>query len=493
MRFKSIIILFLTLIILTACQSAKTEKIQKIDAYLSACYQQDLFNGNVLIAENGEILYKNSFGVRSYITGEPLTDQSQFRLASVTKQFTAMAVMILQERGELDYDDSMTKYIPELPYDNVTIRHLLTHTSGMADYEMLFDQHWDLAKKGQPDRQIANNDDVIRLFTEYKPPLRFKSGDKYEYSNTAYVFLASIVERVSGKTFDLFMKDNIYIPLGMTHSLIYSALKDPPMAERVYGFRKKILETEYSDADFHYLNGIVGDGAMYSTSGDLFLWDQSLYTEKLVSQKTLNQAFTPATLNNDSITDYGFGWRIQKTDAGKTIVSHSGGWVGFRTYIQREITDKNTLILLTNNSSLYASDIRAALLNIIHNQSYEIPKISIAQIIGPMIITEGIDSALVKYDQLKTSAAEKYNFSEAILNFLGYELLGEKKIKEAVEVFKLNVREYPESYNTYDSLGEAYMLDDQKDLALENYTKSLELNPDNTNARQMIQRIKSNK
>lgn len=486
-------ILFILLLVLQiACQSVRTDKAQKIDTFLGTCYQQDLFNGNVLVAENGDIIYQNCFGVRSYKTGEPLTAESQFRLASVTKQFTAMAIMILHERGQLNYDDSMTKYIPELPYDSVTIRHLLTHTSGMADYEMLFDQYWDPVKKGQPDRQIANNNDVIRLFAEYQPPLRFNPGDKYEYSNTAYVFLASIVERISGKTFDLFMKDNIYTTLGMMHSLIYSALKDPPMSERVYGFRKKILETDYSDADFNYLNGIVGDGAMYSTTGDLFLWDQALYTTKLVSQNTLQEAFTPATLNNDSTTDYGFGWRIRKTDGGKTLLSHSGGWVGFRTYIQREIDDKNTLILLTNNSSLYASDIRDALLHVLHDEDYQLPKISIAQKIGPIIINAGIDTALIVYDQLKRTAPEKYKFNEPILNFLGYELLNDKKNGEAIEVFKLNVREYPESYNTYDSLGEAYLRNGQKDLALKNYTKSLELNPDNSNARQMIERIKNN-
>jgi CubicO group peptidase (beta-lactamase class C family) len=489
MNYHLFKIILLLCLILFSCHGQPVTTSQRIDRFLVQCYEKDMFNGAVLVAEKSEIIYQKAYGVASYKTGQLLSDKSQFRLASVSKQFTAMAIMILQERNLLQYDDMINRYIPELPYKNITIRHLLTNTSGLPDYMELFEEFWDIGKKDQPDRKIATNNDVIRLLTDHKPLPLFSPGDKFLYSNTGYVILASIVERVSGQTFDLFLKDHIFTPLDMSFSLVYSPIKNQPMAERVYGFRKYILDDSYTEVDFHYLNGIAGDGAVYATTGDLFKWDQALYTSKLVKSATLEQAFTAGNLNDEKELDYGFGWRIKKSDTGKKIVQHGGGWVGFRTFIYRDIENRNTLILLTNNSNLYLTDIRKALINIWQGKPYQFPRKSIAQVIGPIVMSDGIDKAMVTYDNLKTHHADDYQFDEPILNFLGYELLRVKKTKEAIVVFERNTKAYPHSFNVYDSLGEAYMIDGQIDPAIENYKKSLELNPDNKNAKDKLEEL----
>lgn len=469
-------------------------KSEKIDSLMQYCYTNGLFNGNVLIAEKGKIIYHNSFGIANFKPVDSLKNDSQFRLGSVTKQFTAMAIMILKERGKLNYDDDIEIYLPEIPYKGITIRHLLTHTSGLLDYISLFNKYWDREQEDEQKKKIADNNDVIALLAKYPKDVLFEPGEKWEYSNTGYILLAIIVNRVSGIPFEKYLFENIFKPLDMSRTLVYSAIRNDSMEHRVHGYQMDLNGTDYLLNDFHYLNGAAGDGAIYSTTGDLFKWDQSLYTEKLVSNATLNEAFTPVVMNNDSTYNYGFGWNIQTSLSGKKCVRHGGGWVGFITHISREYEDKNTYILLTNHSSQYVFDIRTAFESILHGKKVEYPKISIAQIIGKSLVTQGIDSAISQYHNLKKNEYEKYNFAERELNSLGYNLMYQtKKIPEAISIFKLNVESYPDAANPYDSLGEAYMLDGKNDLAIKNYKKSLELNPDNSNAVEKLKELKTKK
>ncbi len=197
--------------------------------------------------------------------------------------------MILEERGMLDYEDDIRKYLPELPYLGITIRNLLNHTGGIVEYEDLFEKYWDPVNKNFEDKKYANNDDVIAMFVTYQPELLFKPDDKYAYSNTGYVFLASIVARVAQEPFEVFLKNNIFDPLQMSHTLVYSAIRDDPMENRVYGYRLALNGNDYISHDFHYMSGIAGDGAIYSTTSDLYKWDRALYTEILVSRETLEK------------------------------------------------------------------------------------------------------------------------------------------------------------------------------------------------------------
>jgi len=273
-----------------------------------------------------------------------------FELASVSKQFTAMAIMILKERELLNYTDDVKKYIPELPYEGMTIRHFLNHTSGIPDYEAEFNKGWGPKK-------IAFNDDMIKLLVKNKPKVLFKPGEKWEYSNTAYALLASIIERVSKKGYGEFLAENIFNPLYLKRTQVYNTRRSSAETIPNYAFgyvysdslKKFLLPDSVKQLHFVYtLDGIVGDGTVNSTPGDLFLWDQSLYTEKLVKINTLNEAFSPTRLNDGAIHEYGFGWGIAKDSVLGKFVHHSGGWPGYATYIRRYIDRNDCLIVLSN-------------------------------------------------------------------------------------------------------------------------------------------------
>jgi CubicO group peptidase (beta-lactamase class C family) len=404
-----------------------------------------------------------------------------------------MAIMILKERGKLDYDDNIKKYIPELPYQGITIRHLLNHTSGMPDYITLFNRHWDPGKEEMSDMKIADNVDVVNMLAKHKPGVLFKPGEIWRYSNTGYVLLAVIVSRAAKEPFEKFLHNHIFKPLGMSRTLVYSAIRDDKMKDRVWGFRYNLLGKGYISNDFNYLNGVAGDGAVYSTTGDLFKWDQALYTEKLVSKSTLNTAFTPVRLNNGKTYNYGFGWSLGKTITGEKRVSHGGGWVGFITYICRDIESNNSIILLTNHTSRYLRAVGEVVEQILYNKPYTLPKISIAQVVAKDLINQGVDSAICLYRRLKKNESHKYSFHERELNSLGYQLIEMERLDEAIEIFKFNVEMYPKAWNPYDSLGEAYMMKGDKKLAIQNYKKSLMLNPKNNNAINNLKKLREEK
>jgi CubicO group peptidase (beta-lactamase class C family) len=327
--------------------------VASIDSVMNSMVDTARFNGNVLVARKGEIVYQKSFGLSNFYTNEKLNDSSVFELASVSKAFTAMAIMMLKEEGKLDYDDDVRKYIPELPYEGMTVRHFLNHTSGIREYEeILLTGEWDPMK-------IASNNDVVKVFAEKKPAILFKPGEKWEYSNTAYVMLATIVERVSGKSFATFLSERIFTPLDMKHSRIYNTRRAGDVIQNyAYGFIYSERTNTYALPDslkaYYYvytLDGIQGDGAINSTTGDLFKWNRALYNDKLVSKATLEEAFTSGKLNNDSLHGYGFGWFIENDPISGKIVRHTGSWPGYRNLMVRFVDSGDCVILLTNNEN----------------------------------------------------------------------------------------------------------------------------------------------
>ncbi|MBK6777155.1 MAG: beta-lactamase family protein [Flavobacteriales bacterium] len=211
----------------------------------------------------------------------------------------------------------------------------------MPDYEPLMDQNWktDL-NYDDPARYTDGNADVIKMLVEKKPPVYFAPGEKWQYSNTGYNLLGTIVAKASGVSFADYTRKYIFDPAGMSRTVMYHFVigPDPKMPDRAYGFQVGWDGTTRSPADSHYLNHGQGEDGVYSTVGDLLKWDRILYTEKLVSKATLEEAFTPAVLNNGDTTEYGFGWFIQKSPTGKRMVSHSGGWLSFSTFILRAMT-----------------------------------------------------------------------------------------------------------------------------------------------------------
>src|SRR4249919_3778758 len=346
---KLLFILFAPLVV-----TAQKDHAQLLQQYMTGQNKYFQFNGTILVAEKGKPIYQQALGYADYNSKRMLNDSSVFELASVSKQFTAMGIMILKDRKLLSYENNIKKYFPQLPYDNITIRNLLTHTSGIPSYEDQFEKNWDHKK-------IAFNKDIIDMLSQRKDTLFFKPGTKYKYSNTGYALLASIIEKVSGMSYNDFMAVNIFKPLGMSHTFIYNTRRSTGKIPDNYalGFvysdslKRYILPDSSPAYDYvYYLDGIVGDGCVNTTTGDLVKWDQALYGNKLVSKVSLDEMLSPLVQMSprDSTGFYGFGVFVQKSDNGK-IISHTGGWPGYATDITRMVDSNETIIVLSNNAT----------------------------------------------------------------------------------------------------------------------------------------------
>jgi N-acyl-D-amino-acid deacylase len=325
--------------ILFGMAGVKAQTVRLLDSALTTLYERQLFNGTALYAERGKIVYKKALGVSNAATGELLKTQSAFNLASVAKQFVAMTTMILQEQGKIRYDDPVRKYLPEFPYAEPTIRHLLTHTSGLPEY-------FDLATRHTGTLDTLGNEDILELLVRYKPDLDFSPGERWKYSNTGYILLPLIVEKASGQPFEVFFQQRIAVPLGLKNTQVYHLKLGGQPADRVYGFRR--FEGNPIADDLGRFDGTDGDGNVYSSVEDLLRWDQALHGEKLVKRATMQEALTPVRLNDGSTYPYGFGWAIGE---GGTTFSHTGGWAGFRNLIIRTADNSKTLILLGSDAN----------------------------------------------------------------------------------------------------------------------------------------------
>ncbi|MFT3747292.1 MAG: serine hydrolase [Agriterribacter sp.] len=367
---RKLIVLICLLPIFVQAQWKK--QVDTIDAVLQYLYERQQFNGSVLIAEKGKIIYHKQFGIAD-TAGHKLTPVSSFNLASVSKQFFTMMAMMLHEEGKLDYDKPVQYYLQNFPYNEITVRQLMNHTSGLPEY-------FELASKYMTLIDTLDNISALNMFAQYKPALVFKPGERFKYCNTNYTTLASVIAKQSGKPCEVFFDERIAEPLGLKNTYIYHLkLKSYP-SSRVFGFHyennRPIID------DLVAFDGIVGDGNVYATAADLYKWDQALYTEKLVKRVTLEEAFKAGKLNNGDGTDYGFGWMI----TGDTI-AHSGGWAGFRTYIERIPAQRKTMIALTNGANGTAIHL---IRKILSGQPYKLPQ---TEIITNVRLADGTGSA----------------------------------------------------------------------------------------------------
>lgn len=309
-----------------------------IDALFKDFDKPRVPGASVIAIRDGKVLYKKAYGLADLEAGTPATTKTNYRLASVTKQFTAMCILILADRGRLSLDDHITRFFPDYPAygREITIRQLLTHTSGLRAYEELI----------PPGRTAQLKDmDVLDLLKQ-QTSAYFAPGMEYRYSNTGYAHLAMIVEKASGMKFAAFLKKNIFGPLKMHETV---AFEDgvSTVRNRAFGYTKKGDAFERTDQSL--TSAILGDGGIYSSVEDMFLWDQALYTTKLLGAATLQQAWTPSILASGKQITYGFGWELGERDGMKTV-RHSGGTIGFRTEILRIPDKKFTVVVLSNSS-----------------------------------------------------------------------------------------------------------------------------------------------
>ncbi|MEJ7609971.1 MAG: serine hydrolase [Ferruginibacter sp.] len=360
---------FIFFILTLSAGELSGQPLQRFDSIFSGLYAKGKFNGNVLIAEKGVIVFQKSYGLADENTGEKLKDQSVFELASVSKQFTAMGIMILKESGKLFLEDSIGKYLPALQfYGNVTVRNLLHHTGGLPDYMT------PVIDAVLPVKKIARNKDIISVLAKNKIPAVFAPGKKYEYSNTGYALLASVIEKVSGMSYGKFLEKNIFKPLNMNNSLVYTRRLMPRKIKNyAYGYvwsdslKKYVLPDNEKGTDMViWLDGIVGDGTVNASAPDLLKWDRALYTNQLLSPAGMKELFTKGSLLNKKNIQYGMGWIIDSSKIYGQVVSHSGGWPGYMTYIGRDTDHDKTIIILQNHDGIpySASVIRKLLYNL---------------------------------------------------------------------------------------------------------------------------------
>lgn len=321
---------------------------QAIDAYMTRLTNQGFFSGAVMVVRDGKLLLSKGYGMANEAQHIPNTPQTPFRLASVTKQFTAVAILILQNQGKLNIHDPICTYLPECPlaWQDITIRHLLNHTSGIPDYTM-FDsfEHTEMMT-------TSPNELIARFINE---PLVFLPGQGYAYSNSGYVLLGVIIEEASGQTYENFIQTHIFEPLNMTSSGY----------DHSTGMLQDVATgyiTGTQEASFLNVSTLYSAGALYSTVEDLYRWDQSFYTEKLLPRALIEEMYTPT----DTGEGYGsgYGWKIKHID-GHLVAFHTGTFSGARNYIARFPNERMTIIILCNRESFEHQAMGDALAHVI--------------------------------------------------------------------------------------------------------------------------------
>ncbi|MBU3012671.1 beta-lactamase family protein [Polaribacter vadi] len=318
-----------------------TKKVNlKLDSLLKRINKRHDFHGSVLVAKNKKIVYKNQVGYTDFRKKIPLKEESVFQLASVSKQFTAAAIMLLKERGKIQLTDTVNTFFPNFPYKNITIKNLLNHTSGVPKYFWVAEHEW---KENRP----PTNTELMQLLPTSKAQRFFKPGRNFDYSNTGYFVLASIVEKVSGVPFNKFLKENIFDPLEMKNTYVYSYQNDTIRKNQLIGYRLyrgwrhlKIGNT-INDA-------IVGDKNVYSTPEDLFKWTYALNTNQLLSKESLDLMYTKGETIYGKKIPYGFGFRLDRNN--DKNIYHYGKWNGFSTALTNYLEDDLVVIVLEHTS-----------------------------------------------------------------------------------------------------------------------------------------------
>lgn len=343
MSTRNLFLASLSLLLLSFCNCGFNRE-SKIDK-LFKIYDGNVPGAALMIIKDGEPIVKKVYGLADVEKKIPVAAHTNFRLASFTKQFTAMCIMVLEEQGKLSYDQNLTEIFPDFPaYGNqITLQHVLHHTSGLIDYESLIP---DTATIQVLDR------DVLQMMMQ-QDSTYFQPGSAYRYSNSGYAVLAMIVEKVSGQRFAQFLKEKIFDPLGMANTVAYEK-GISEVENRAFGYANENGELVFKDQSL--TSAVLGDGGIYSSIEDLFKWDQALYTDKLVRFETLDRAFTPGILNDGSKLDYGFGWRIDEYH-GFERVHHTGQTCGFTTIIQRYPDQRFSIIILTNRNEPMLMDL----------------------------------------------------------------------------------------------------------------------------------------
>jgi CubicO group peptidase (beta-lactamase class C family) len=465
------------------------DKAQKIDEILTAYNNFDLFNGSVIIAQKGREILKKSYGKASFTWNIDNTPTTKFRIGSLTKQFTALLILQLQQEGKLKLDDKISKYLPwyfKSTGNNLTIHHLLSMTSGLPNYT-------DGTTPLMEQEELNPQEFALKYF---KDSLLFEPGKNISYCNTGYYILGMIIEAVAKKSYKDVLQEKIFDVLGMKNSGVENPSEViPNLANGHYFYMGEYITAQS-------VNPIVyafSTGAIYSTVEDLFLWDKSFCTDILLNTENKKLMCTKYLPN------YGYGVAVNKmknylgTNRDLTLISHDGGLTGYSSYMARIPEDSIFVVLLDNTrAGMRGNDlvgISNNILPILYGIEVELPK-PVANIeLLRLIKATSIDEGILQFKNAIISNNNAYNFNglENSLNVIGYNYISNGDLISAIKILKLNTEQFPESANAHDSLGEAYYSNKQMPLALQHYRKSLELDPKNDNVKKMIEQISKTK
>ena len=336
--------LFFSIVFSTMLHAQSIDQIvKKFDKSIDSLHAIHEFNGNILLVKNGVKLYEKSIGFTDSTTNQRLNSSSAFNLASISKTFTSSLILMYVQEGRLKIDDQVYTYLPEFPYKDITIRHLLNHSHGMIEY---FDWINDTLKI----KDTIGNDQLLVLLSKYKPALNSVPGEKFNYCNTGYAILSEVLEIISGMPYAALLKSKITKPLKLENTYVQTVKMRNSPKNRVYGMKFK--DGRWNSFDLTTLDEFVGDGNIYSTVNDLQKWDQALRDGKILKPAILQEAYTPAVVQEKPKMVYGLGWIIN--EPGKKV-SHSGSWNGFKNNIVRDLQNGYTLISLSNGAAGIAS------------------------------------------------------------------------------------------------------------------------------------------
>jgi CubicO group peptidase (beta-lactamase class C family) len=476
MKFKFLTFLILLFFILN-CKtviSQHTSKANTIDSLLSNYLKDEIFNGVALVAEKGEILVHKSYGVSDFQNQIPLKLTDRFYIGSLTKQFTSALIFLLQEKGFLRLEDSLSKFLPEFEtaeYRQITIHQLLTHTSGLDNYNSF------------PDFDLTKNYSEQEFITFIQKPLLFLPGSQWNYSNTGYYLLGIIAQRITHQTYGELLKTLIFDPLDMKNSGYDTTWLQKDIAKGFYNTIHGILpHPNYS------LSTLISSGGIYSTAEDLFKWDQALYTTELLSDHSKNILFSPIK------NDYACGWYVKKgiDEENQVYERHfHGGWIkGYHAFILRRIPSKQVVILLDNSYSQEIQTIKNRIWSALIEEEVKTIKPKISKILFEACerhqLEELIDSISFNLEKIKN----QYTLEEFDINTVAYRLMEEERYEEANVLFIFNILCFPLSWNVYDSLGELRMLQKRQAEAKILYEKSLSIHPENVSAKIALEEIK---
>ncbi len=485
------------LLLCVSCYSQGDTRINEINDVLENLHFNERFNGNILIAEKGKIIYEKSFGYADLEKGNILNKNSIFNIASVSKVFTVSGIMLLEEEAKLNLNDKVTKYLPGFPHKNVTIKNLLTHSSGL------------IRMQSQPFRKLIegkgySNSQIKDTYIDSAPDLHFEAGTNYFYSNTNYMFLALIIEHVSNQDFNQFLKERIFEKAEMNETFLRKKRVPKENNNRIVSnyVRSKWLSIDFQNvdnldtkiSDDLTFGNDYGASSIYTTTRDLFKFHTALQNGILLKTESLEKMYSPNYLYSnkgytvDSKSNYpslrALGWCVAKDNS--NIVYHAGGIIGARSFFIRNLEKDQCIIILTNNQEMNRYNFTFPM-KILNQQNYKLDPISLPREFCTEYLKNGIDSAVIFYqkniDNTKYKPFVDFDFEE-----IGSELIDKKDSKATIEVSKLYVKAFSDEFS-WELLGNAFLLDNNVEEAKKSLTKSLEINPNHEGALETLKRI----